>query len=389
MPRFPSIAPLAHTLSAGVFGPAKTGTPSSPKAFPLHVGDTYLEPLPAARAEAQRSEGHPELHRYAPNQGEPALLQAILDKVARRSGVQLDQECVQVMAGATAAMNVLCTTLLAPGDEVIIPAPFWPLIRGAVQARGATAVEVPIMTRLDDEGFDPVQEIERALTPRTCAIYVNTPHNPTGHAMPESLLQGIAALATTHNLWIIADEAYEDVWFGPQPPASVFARADMAGRVITTHSVSKSYALGGARIGYTHGPHEVMQAIRGVQTFYSYCAARPMQWAATAALNGGDTWQRDMRERYRRAAHAAAAALSVPMPAGGTFLFVDAQPFMRKEDSLSTLLGRCLDAGVMLTPGTACGATFDTWLRLCFTSVPESTLHEALQRLHEVLFEKP
>jgi len=387
MPRFPQLVPSAQSMSAGVFGRVVSRAAAQPsRIFSLHVGDTYLEPLPAARAEAQLSAGISRLHNYSATQGEPALLSAIVRKVARRSGVTLDPAHVQVMPGATAAMGVVCSALVEAADEVIIPAPFWPLIRGAVRARGATAVEVPLYSRLAEPGFDAVAAIEAAITPRTVAIYLNMPNNPTGHVLPERTLAGIAQLAERHSLWIIADEAYEDIWFGSEAPPSVFARKDLAGRCVTTHSVSKAYALAGARVGYTHGPAETMETIRGVQTFYSYCAPRPMQFAAARALDEGDQWLGEMRAIYGRAARLAAEALEQPVPPGGTFLFFDTRPFLRRGESLTDLLERCLAAGVMLTPGTSCGTDYGSWARLCFTTVPEPELVEALACLRSVLF---
>ncbi|MET0384583.1 MAG: pyridoxal phosphate-dependent aminotransferase [Polyangiales bacterium] len=389
MPRFPRSALSAQSLSDRVFGQLvqRAGSgPRSTRVHPLHVGDTYLEPLDLARAEAQLTAGRERLHNYSPVQGEPELLAAIRNKVQRRSGVTLQTEHIQVMAGATGALGVIANSLLEPGDEVIIPSPFWPLIRGVVRARGAVAVEVPLFTRLDEPSFDPVAAIEAAITERTCAIYLNSPHNPTGRTLPESALDGIADLAEKHALWVFADEVYEDVWFGAQAPASVWARPRLAARSVATHSVSKAYGLAGARVGYTHGPASAMEVIRGVQTFYSYCAPRPMQFGAAAALEHGDAWLTNMREVYARAGRAAARALEIPEPQGGTFLFADMRRFMRPSETIGQLLERCLDAGVMLTPGTACGSAFDTWARLCFTSVPEADLHDALDRLRGALF---
>jgi N-succinyldiaminopimelate aminotransferase len=387
MPRFPHSAPSAHSLSDRVFGQlSQRSRDAARHVYPLHVGDTYLEPLLEARAEAQSTAERPRLHNYAPVQGEPELLDAIRSKVERRSGVRLNIEHIQVMSGATAAMGVICNALFEPGDEVIIPAPFWPLIRGAVRGRGATPVEVPLFTRLNEPGFDPVAALEAAITPRTCAIYVNTPHNPTGYVLPEHVIRGIGQLAERHELWIISDEVYEDIWFGATPPGSIFAQPGLSARTVATHSVSKAYGLAGARVGFTHGPASAMEAIRAVQTFYSYCAPRPMQFGAAAALRHGEAWLANMREIYARAARAAAQALEIPLPSGGTFLFFDVQRFMRPGEQLTQLLERCVDAGVMLTPGTACGSAFGTWARLCFTSVPEPDLLDALARLRGELF---
>jgi N-succinyldiaminopimelate aminotransferase len=387
MPRYPLSAPSAQSLSDRVFGQlVRRSGKHTDRIYPLHVGDTYLEPLALARAEAQSSSAHARLHNYAPVQGEPVLLNAIVDKVQRRSGVALDPECIQVMAGATAAMGVICNALFEAGDEVLLPAPFWPLMRGAIRARGAVPVEVPFFTRLDDPQFDALACLERAITPRTCAIYINSPHNPTGRMLSPGLLEGIAQLAAQHDLWILSDEVYEDVFFTGEAPSSVFARKDCAARTIATHSVSKAYGLAGARVGYTHGPREVMEVIRGVQTFYSYCAPRPMQFGAAQALNHGDAWLDEMRALYGRAGRAAAEALEIPVPEGGTFLFFDLARYMRRGETLKDVLERCLDAGVMLTPGTACGRDFDTWARVCFTVVAEPELREALRLLRSVLF---
>lgn len=386
MPRFPSPASSATSLSDRVFGQLvrKSGSQSA-RLYPLHVGDTYLEPLAEARAEAQRSDDRERLHNYAPVQGEPELLDAIVDKVARRSGVRLDRECVQVMSGATAGLGVVCSAMLEPGDEVILPSPFWPLVRGIIRARGAVAVEVPLFSRLSEPGFDAVAAIERAITKKTVAIYVNTPHNPTGAMLDDRVLSGIAALAEKHSLWILSDEVYEDVWFTAEPPPSVFTRKDFAARTIATHSVSKAYGLAGARIGYSHGPREIMEVIRGVQTFYSYCAPRPMQFGAARALRDGEAWLANMRRVYGHAGKLAADALGIPAPAGGTFLFFDLARYMRPGETLMNVLERCMDAGVMLTPGTASGRDFETWARLCFTVVPEHELRDALHRLRGAL----
>ena len=385
MPRFPRSAAHAEGLSDRVFGQLlQRSTTSNQRVYPLHVGDTYLEPLAAARAESQLTSDRPRLHNYAPVQGEPELLDAIIGKVERRSGVTLERDCVQVMSGATAGLGVVCSALLAPGDEVLLPAPFWPLIRGIIKLQGALPVEVPLYTELDRADFDPVAALEQACTPRTVALYLNSPHNPTGRVLPEPMIAAIAAFALRHDLWILTDEVYEDLWFDAPTP-SIWARPELRGRAIASHSVSKAYGLAGARVGFTHGPREIMQVIRGVQTFYSYCAPRPMQLGAARALRDGDVWLADARERYARAGRMAASTLGIRAPAGGTFLFFDAGPHLRSGETLIGFLERCMDAGVMLTPGSASGQAFDRWARLCFSAVPEDELAAALECLKPLL----
>ena len=385
MPRFPRSAGHADGLGDPVFAQLlKRWAEGGGRACPLHLGDTHLEPLPAARAEAQRSERYPRLHNYAPVQGEPELLDAIVEKVARRSGVTLARDCIQVMSGATSAFGVICAALLAPGDEVLLPAPLWALMRGAVKLRGAVPVEVPFFTELDRADFDPIAALERACTPRTVALYLNSPHNPTGRVLSPALIDALAAFVLRHDLWLLCDEVYEDLWY-EHPPPSIWARPELRARTISTHSVSKAYALAGARVGFTHGPAEIMDVIRGVQTFYTYCAPRPMQLGAARALRDGEVWLADAREHYARAGRAAAQALGIRPPAGGTFVFFDAGSALRPGETMLALLERCLAAGVMLTPGSTSGVGYDRWARLCFTAVPEAELSTALERLKPVL----
>ena len=188
MPRFPHSATHADGLSDRVLGhllqrAAARGEP----VCPLHLGDTYLDPLPAARAEAQLSSERARLHNYAPVQGEPELLDAII--------------------------------ALEPGDEVLLPAPLWALMRGAVKLRGAIPVEVPFFTELDRPDFDPIAALEQACTPRTVAIYLNSPHNPTGRVLPDPLIAALSEFARRRDLWVLTDEVYEDLWFDAPTPS--------------------------------------------------------------------------------------------------------------------------------------------------------------------------
>lgn len=386
MPRHPRCAPSAESLSDRVYGSlVAEAKRRGGRIHALNVGDTYLEPLPAARAEAQKSADHPRLHNYAPVQGEPALLDAIVARVKRTRGIELAREGVQVMVGATAGFTVVCATLLEPGDEVVILAPYWPLIRGIVQSRGAVPVEVPFHDRLGAPGFDAEAAIAAAVGPRTVAIYVNSPNNPTGRVLPGPVVDAIARIAARHDLWVLCDEAYDDLFYTPERPEPIWARPDLRSRAVACHTLSKSHALAGARVGFTHGPAEVMSAVRGVQTFLTYGAPKPLQLGAARALEEGEAWVDHARALYAEAGRRAADALRLPAPEGGTFLFMDATPHFRDGEDLQGFLRRCLDAGVLLTPGPASGRDYATWVRLCFTVVPPAELDDALARLRTVL----
>lgn len=349
---------------------------------PLHIGDTYRDPVMAARAERQLSSEHPGLHKYAPVKGEPELVDAFIEYVARRHGEALDPDLVQVMSGATAGLSTVCQVLLDPGDEVLLPSPFWPLSRGIIATKGASPVQVPFYTRLDEPGFDPEATLEESVTERTVALYINTPNNPSGQVLSEATIDAMLRVAKRHDLWVFCDEAYEEIYFGREAPEAIWKRPDIRDRAIAFHTLSKTYGFAGARVGFTHAPASIMGAVAGMQTFHTYCAPRPMQFGAIAALREGSAWVQESRSLYRDAGYAAADALSVPRPRGGTFLFIDVSPLLPLDaEDCSTFLERCADVGVLLTPGTSCGADYAKWVRLCFTSVPRARLDAALEKL--------
>ncbi len=357
--------------------------------FPLHIGDTYRDPVMAARAERQRSADHAGLHRYAPVRGEPELIDAFVERVEQRHGVTLEQNAVQVMSGATAGLSIVCQVLLEPGDEVLLPSPFWPLSRGIISTKGAAPIQVPFYTRLDEPSFDPEATLEAAVTERTVALYVNTPNNPSGRILPEATIDAMLRVAKRHDLWVLCDEAYEEIYFDRDAPRAVWRHPAARDQALAFHTLSKSYGYAGARIGFTHGPAAIIGVVAGMQTFHTYCAPRPMQFGAVNALREGGSWIEESRAIYRDAGYAAADALGVPRPEGGTFLFIDVSERLDEDaPDCNGFLERCADVGVLLTPGASCGKDFAKWVRLCFTSVPRDRLDAALEKI-QPLFRGP
>ena len=387
MPSYPDAAHTTGGLKSYVFTALRKRIQEHQgPLFRLHIGDTYLDPVISAQCESLRTGEHEGLHRYAPVQGMPCLLDAIERKITRRTGLTVPRDHIQVTAGATAGLSVTCQALLDVGDEVLLPAPFWPLSSGIVAARGARAIQFPFYDQLDDPTFDVEATLEAAITPRTAAIYLNSPNNPTGQIIDDAALDAIARVAARHDLWVFSDEVYEDLWLGSRAHSPLWTRDDFIDRTIALHSMSKGYGLAGARVGYVHGPAAAMSAVRAVQTFHSYCAAKPMQIAAARALDEGDEWLRDARSRYTDAGQLAAETLRRPMPRGGTFLFFDAEPWLSPDDEdVMPLLHRCLDAGVIVTPGGASGDDYRRWVRVCFTCVEPGELKAGLALLRQVL----
>ncbi|HXT15363.1 MAG TPA: aminotransferase class I/II-fold pyridoxal phosphate-dependent enzyme [Gemmatimonadaceae bacterium] len=235
---------------------------------------------------------------YVPNDGIPELRAALAEKLARKNAIDADQGDVFLTNGAMHALYVAFGALLSEGDEVIIPDPMWTEVAENIRLAGGAPVRV-VVDADGDYAYDPAA-IARAITPATRAIFVNSPHNPTGAVLPRESLAAIVELAREHELWVVSDEAYEDVIYEPAVHHSVASLAgDWAERVISIFSFSKSYAMSGLRTGYivTRAPllQERIQkllrcTINGVNSL--------AQWGALAAVTGPQDQLAKMRAEY-------------------------------------------------------------------------------------------
>ncbi len=338
--------------------------------YPLHVGDTYLEPAPGARTEDIRHADWAGLNRYCNTHGHPALLEAL----EARLGV--DRSRLLVTGGATAGLSSVAGGLLDPGDEVLILSPFWPLIRGIVTAARGVAVEVDFFIDLPR---DVGTALGAHLTDRTVAVYVNSPNNPTGRVLGSDTLEQLAAFARAHDLWIWSDEVYsEHVFVGEHRSIADFAPE----RTFVATSFSKAYGMAGNRVGYLVGPSEGdgLDQVRKVTTHTVYSPSTTGQIAAARVLEIGGDWLKHSWTAYRDAGNRAADILGVPRPQGGTFLFVNVAEHL-DEGGLEGFLHRCLDENLVLSPGSSCGRSFGTHVRVCFTSAPPDVVERGVKRL--------
>jgi N-succinyldiaminopimelate aminotransferase len=343
---------------------------------PLHVGDTWREPAGGARMEDLREAEHPGLHRYSDTRGRPELVHAIVEKVRARNQLCCDPENVLVTAGATGGLGAALGAIANPGDEVLILAPFWPLIRGIVSAFRATPVEVPFYDRVHSAG-DAVAAVSERAGPRTVALYVSTPSNPTGRVLPADWLEALAAWAASRGLWLLSDEVYEDyVYRGEHVSLGRFAPE----RTLSVYSFSKAYGMAGNRVGYLVGPAAAIVEARKISTHTFYAAPTAGQLAALRALDRGGAWIEESRAAYRRVGDATAERLGLPAPEGSTFHFLDVASRL-DERGIWGFLSDCVEQGVALAPGPSCGTGYDSWVRLCYTAAPPDDVLDAVDRL--------
>ena len=335
-----------------------------------------MEPFVGGRMEDLRQADHPGLNRYSPTQGLPPLVDAIVEKVRSRNQLPYERNSVLVAAGATGALCAAVGMLAAPGEEVLILAPFWPLIRGIVQAFRATPAEVPFYDRVDSAAA-VLEAVRARLTPRTVALYVSTPSNPTGRVIPPSWLEALARFARREDLWLVSDEVYEDyVYAGEHFSIGRFAPE----RTLTVFSFSKAYGMAGFRTGYLVGPAAAVANAEKISTHTFYSAPTAGQIAGLQALRDGGPWIESARARYRAVGEETAAILGLPPPQGSTFHFVDVSRSL-DDRGIAGFLEDCLDDGVALAPGASCGEAYGEWVRLCYTAAPPEDVTAAVRKL--------
>ncbi len=327
------------------------------------------------------------LHGYSPNAGLLELRQAIADKLWRENGLSFDPATeIDVTIGATEALGLLMMTLVNPGDEVILCEPTWPNYLTQVAMAGGVAV--PVATR-EADGFRPQPEvIEAAITPRTRAVLINSPNNPTGAVMDRERLTAIAEIARRHGVYLISDEVYEKIIYDGRQHFSAGSLPGAKGFVITVNSFSKSYAMCGWRVGYVAAGAAVIGPLLKLQEGMASCANTMAQKAACAALTGSQDAVAMMVERYRARRDLMVDGLnsipgiSVTRPGGAFYLFVNVKGLGKPSREVALEL---LQKGrVMTVPGLGFGAAGEGYLRLCYAK-DEAVLQEALGRIRRVV----
>lgn len=364
MPRHPQAAPALARIAGSVYTAlAHRMAHFAGEISPLHVGDTWLEPADGCRMQDLRVEDYPGMHRYAAPQGMPALLDAIVERTRQRMGVPTEREQVLVTAGATGGLGAAFGAMLEPGDEVLILSPYWPLVTGIVRCLHGIPVEVPLIG-VAESPASAVETVRRALTPRTVALYLSTPNNPTGRCIPPAWLEALVAWAARENLWLVADEVYEDyVYEGTH----AYCRQLDPERTLSVHSFSKAFGMAGNRCGYVLGPSAIVGEMCKVSTHAFYSTPTASQIAACRALDGrGDAWIAQVKPQYEALGRAAAARLGVPAPQGSTFLFLDVGPAL-DDKGLAGFLEDCAAEGLFVAPGPSFGP-YPTHVRICYTA---------------------
>ncbi|HLS74235.1 MAG TPA: pyridoxal phosphate-dependent aminotransferase [Actinomycetaceae bacterium] len=333
-------------------------------------------------------------HRYSPAKGLPVLREAIAAKTQRDSGYAVDPNDILVTNGGKQAVYQAFAAIIDPGDEVLLPAPYWTTYPEAISLAGGTAVEV--FAGSDQEYLVSVEQLEAARTPRTKALLFCSPSNPTGAVYSPEQTAEIGRWALEHGIWVITDEIYEhlvydDATFTP----IVRAVPELADTTIVLNGVAKTYAMTGWRVGWMVGPSDVIKAATNLQSHLTSNVANVSQRAALAAVSGDlsavDTMRAAFDERRRTMVRMLREidGVTVPTPRGAFYAYPNVEALLgrtiagrtpRTSAELATLILE--EAEVAVVPGEAFGPS--GYLRLSY-ALGMDDLVEGIGRIQRLL----
>ena len=353
-----------------------------PGTISLGQGVVHFGPPPAALDSAREALTNPETHAYQDGAGNPDLIAAIEHKLRRDNGIDVARGSrVVVTAGGNMAFQHAILAITSPGDEVILPVPFYFNHEMAIQIADCNPVRVPT-----DERYQlDVDAIRAAVTPRTRAIVTVSPNNPTGAVYPEASLRAISRLCQERGIYHISDEVYEYFTYGETRHVSPGAFEGAHACTISMFSLSKAYGFAGWRIGYMAYPEALEPAIAKVQDTILVCPPVISQAAAVAAMNVGPAYCRGYLQSLAEIRDVVAAELRsleplcVVPPADGAFycyirVNADVDPMTIAERLIR-------EHRVAVIPGTAFGTTGGCYFRVAYGALQKETVAEGIGRL--------
>lgn len=322
--------------------------------------------------------------KYTDPRGYPELRQAIRDFYREEYGDQVEDQEVFVTASGVVGMYLAMQVLLDPGDEVIIPDPYFTCYADQVQAAGGVPVFLPTQ---EEEGFAiDLERLESLVTPRTKAVLINTPNNPTGACLSRKQLEQLAEFCMGHDLYVVADDIYTNFTYG-EPFFPIRALPGMGERTITVNSFSKNFIMTGFRVGNIIAPAEVVRALKQMNEYVVYSAPALSQRGALWALRERARLEPPILQQFRERMEYAAKRINqvgwmtVPVPQGSIYLF----PSIRRTGMTSAQVTRRIleEAHVLVLPGDTFGACGEGYLRIACT-VENPVMEEAMDRIRRM-----
>ncbi|MFL6130562.1 MAG: pyridoxal phosphate-dependent aminotransferase [Mycobacteriales bacterium] len=390
------IAAIAESATLAVDAKAKALKAAGRPVIGFGAGEPDF-PTPSAIVEAAAAAcADPRNHRYTPSAGLPELREAVAAKTARDSGLTVPASRVLVTNGGKQAVYQAFATLLDPGDEVLLPAPYWTTYPEAIALAGGVPVPVPTD---ESTGYQVgVEQLAAARTPRTKVLLFCSPSNPTGAVHPPDRVEAIGRWAAGAGIWVVTDEIYEHLTYGDARHVSMpVAVPELADRCVVVNGVAKTYAMTGWRVGWLIGPADVVEAATNLQSHLTSNVANVSQRAALAAVTGDLTAVHEMRAAFDRRRRTIVRmlrevpGLNCPEPLGAFYAYPSVRGLLGRElrgrtPATSAELAELIldEAEVAVVPGEAFGTP--GYLRLSY-ALGDEDLVEGVTRLQKLAAE--
>lgn len=392
------IGSIAESATLAVDAKAKAMKADGEDVIGFGAGEPDFPTPDYVVAAAMEAAQNPRFHRYSPAAGLPELRAAVAEKTTRDSGYRIQGEAltpanVLITNGGKQAVYNTFATLLDPGDEVIVPTPFWTTYPEAIKLAGGVPVDI---FAGPEQGYKvTLDQLESVLSERTKVLVFVSPSNPTGAVYSADAVREIGRWAADKGLWVVTDEIYEHLTYDGAEFTSIAALPELADQVVVLNGVAKTYAMTGWRVGWMVGPTDIIKAASNLQSHATSNVANVSQMAALAAVEGSLDAVETMKAAFDRRRRAIVSGLnaiegfSCPTPEGAFYAYVDVREALGREiggrtPQTSAELAEIIleQAKVAVVPGEAFGPS--GFLRLSY-ALGDDDLDKGLRRIQELM----
>lgn len=388
MPKYPDISKKLSAIKGAVFEKYRSKMMKfGPDLVRFHIGDSYLPPTYPFPVDKSFLEENHDFSRYGNTFGIENLREVLSSKVRDDNGLDVSPDNFLITTGATNALSSAVHTILDVGEQIMVLTPCWPIFPGIVHSAQAVIIEVPFYIKLyTDPHLNICEYLERYITDKTVAIYLNTPNNPSGKVLDLHQQKQVAEFAKKHHLWILSDEAYDGLTFDGREHLSIAGQPGMFNQTITVFTFSKIFLFAGLRLGYAVGNEELIINLNKILVHQIYSSAILNQQMMIEPVKTRHQWMSEIQAHYQllRDQFISQSGLPLTKPEATYFVFFSIEHLL-KQRTYDDIINACFEEGVSVAPGIDFGKEFGHFIRICFTGETPERLELGTKRLCKVL----
>jgi aspartate/methionine/tyrosine aminotransferase len=390
VPKFPDYTKKLFDIKGAVFEKYRTKMADFGSGLVrLHIGDSYMPPVYPLPIDQKFLGEHQGFSRYGNTFGIEPLRELLSKKLDEDNHLSVTPNNILMTTGATNALSASVHSLLEAGEEILLLTPCWPIFPGIIHSVQAKIIEVPFYMHLyENPHMDIKKHLDKFISNKTVALYLNTPNNPSGKVLSHHQLSQIAEFARMHKLWIISDEAYDGLTFDGHNHISIATLPEMFQQTVTVFTFSKIFMFAGLRLGYAVGNEEMIVNLNKIMVHQIYSSTIMTQQMMINPVKTRHQWMSEVQNHYQmlRDQFINQSGLSLIKPEATYFIFFSIAEYL-KGRNYDEVINACFDKGVSVAPGIDFGKDFGLYLRICFTGEFPDRLKNGISRLCEVLIE--